>query len=273
MTAAVTVMNHPTDQTLAAFVDGTLLAPERQEVIKHMADCAECRDIVLLTTEIADVEAPVKAAATTVLPWRPKRWLPLAAAAVIAVVVVGITQRQGDPMRPIAHALQEMSERPMKARVSVDAPYRQAPPVLRGGKESNDYRALMALSDAQDRAAKSGTVENLHALGVAQLIAGKRAEAVKTLESAKDMVPNPPVELLSDLAAAYLAYGGYQKALEYANRAWNLEPTPAAAWNRALALEYLYNKATAKPAWDAYLKLDPDSPWAQEVRTEHLNLE
>ncbi|HYC88332.1 MAG TPA: zf-HC2 domain-containing protein [Thermoanaerobaculia bacterium] len=270
MTAAVSVMNHPTDNALAAFVDGTLPPPERQEVIKHMADCAECRDTVLLTTEIAEAEAPAKVAASTVVPWRPKRWLPLAAAAAIVVVVVGITQRQGDPMRPIAHALQEMSERPMKARVSVDAPYRHSKPVLRGDEKSDDYRALSALAEAQDNAAKSGTVENLHALGVAQLIAGNRAEAVETLESVKVMVSNPSAELLSDLAAAYLAYGDNQKALEYANRAWNLEPAPAAAWNRALALEYL-NDTAAKPAWEAYLKLDPDSAWAKEVRTEHLS--
>ena len=51
-----TPMEHtgfPTDETLAAFVDGRLDGETRRRVIEHMADCADCRDAYLGAQEWA----------------------------------------------------------------------------------------------------------------------------------------------------------------------------------------------------------------------------
>jgi tetratricopeptide (TPR) repeat protein len=283
MNAAITEMTHcPEPETLAAFVDGRLNTAERQEVMKHMAECAECRDNVLLSTEIVAMEAPVAnveaPAANVVQPWFGwKRIVPLAAAASIAVLIAIPSVRErafnGDPMRPVVKAWQTAVERPTAARVSVEGPHKQAKRTMRGDSETEteDYATLQALAKATERAAKKESLENLHALGLAQMLAGERQEAVKTLEKAEAMAPNSSAALLNDLAAAYLGDAKYQEALEAADRAWMIEQIPVAAWNRALALERLGQDAAAKAAWETYLKMEPSPEWAKEVRDEHLS--
>jgi tetratricopeptide (TPR) repeat protein len=283
MTAAVTVMNHPTDQTLAAFVDGTLPTPERQEVIKHMAECAECRDVVLLTTEIkaAETPAPAKVAASAVLPWRPKVWVPLAAAAAIAVVVVMPQTRERigfGPMRSAKAIVATAAKRPSEARVSLDIPYKEAKARLRGGNDENSQE-LTALTieaeaaDAQERAERNPTVSNLHAAGVLLMFDGKHDQAIVQLERAVKTAETPSAALLNDLSAAYFGRDNYQKALENAESAWKIEPTPTAAWNRAIALQLLRRNDDAIDAWQKYLELDPQSEWADEARGRKRDLQ
>lgn len=313
MTVAVPGMNHPTPDTLAAFVDGRMTTAEHQEVLNHMADCAECLDVVLLTTEIVEAEAPASVVPDNVVRprFRAKTWIPLAAAAAIVVVVgIPIMQERGgeggpmkrvlrawneipsfwgrlfspllgrvlvaDPMQPVIQAWEATDLRPTAARISEGVPYKAQKRVLRGGGETDDFdadalKAEVALNAAQERVAEKETVESLHALGLAQMLAGKRSDAVNTLRKAEAMTPGLTAALLNDLAAAYLGNGDYDDALKTAERAWQAEQTPEAAWNRALALESLQRDTDAKAAWETYLKLDPNSPWANEVRTEHLN--
>jgi ABC-type lipopolysaccharide export system ATPase subunit len=48
MTGPIEPMNHcPTEETLAAFVDGMLDENAKAGVIAHLANCSECRDVVL----------------------------------------------------------------------------------------------------------------------------------------------------------------------------------------------------------------------------------
>jgi anti-sigma factor RsiW len=47
----------PSDETLAAFIDGRLKgADSRAVVVDHIADCAECRDVVVMADEVRVVE-------------------------------------------------------------------------------------------------------------------------------------------------------------------------------------------------------------------------
>jgi anti-sigma factor RsiW len=277
MNAAITEMTHyPDPETLAAFVDGRLNAAQRQEVMKHMAECAECRDNVLLSTEIVAMEAPV----TNVVrpPFGMKKILSFvatAAAVLVALLAIpSVWERVSSrPTRIVVEVVTESPKRPTDARVSFAAEYKQAKPVYRSGADSSDsgYSNVDLLADkARAAAEKNPTAENLHAFGVVLMYAGERQEAVKTLQSAETASGrSPSAALLNDLAAAYIGNANYNEALEAATQSWQIEQTPVAAWNRALALGSLLDPR-AKEAWETYLKVDPTSEWAKEVRERHL---
>jgi tetratricopeptide (TPR) repeat protein len=277
MNAARTEMtHHPEPETLAAFVDRRLNEAERQEVMKHMAECAECRDNVLLSTEVVAMEAPVvnveALAANVVRPWFGwKTIVPLAAAASIAVVVA-VPLFRHDPMRDAYKFAKTVNERPSDARLSLDIPYQSPKPRMRGTAEVGSPTTLYAAEDAQQRAAEKPTVKNLHAAGLLLMYAGKHKEAVAELERAVAADPNPSAALLNDLSAAYLSYGGSpQQALLNAERVWKVEQTPTAAWNRALALEAIGTRdAEARAAWEKYLEMEPNPEWVKEARERHL---
>src|SRR5208337_1322765 len=81
---------HPDANLLAAFVEKTLTEKERAQVLSHLAQCAECRELVALILP-AEVEAPEP----TRLParqgwsvWRLLGWGGLAAALGAVVIVV-----------------------------------------------------------------------------------------------------------------------------------------------------------------------------------------
>jgi hypothetical protein len=85
----------PTDEELAAFLDGTLTKAERARVIAHLADCESCYEIFAGSVHFLHDSPPVEAGGQ-VLPFVSKRegggggirrWLPAAAA---AVVVAGL---------------------------------------------------------------------------------------------------------------------------------------------------------------------------------------
>jgi hypothetical protein len=81
---------HLSTSQVAAFVDRTLAAKERQHVEAHLADCTQCRE------EVAEVAALVRQ------PGRRVSWYilwPVAAAAAILLLVV-LPSRVGDPQGP-----------------------------------------------------------------------------------------------------------------------------------------------------------------------------
>ncbi|HEX6087885.1 MAG TPA: zf-HC2 domain-containing protein [Thermoanaerobaculia bacterium] len=265
-------MNHPTDETLAAFADATLSDAERQEVMKHLAECADCLEAVMWTTEMKAVEEPV-AGNVVSAPFGWKKIVPLAAAASL-VIVLGLPQtreRLGfGPMRAVKTVVTGAPERPNEARISLDVPYKEAKPRLRGGNEEN--KALSAAqiefeaAEAKQRAEKNPSVRNLHAAGVLLMFDQKYDEAIAKLELAVRTADEPSAALFNDLSAAYFGDDNYQKALEKADQAWKLEPTRTAAWNRAIALEFMHRYSDASTAWQKYLDMDPQSPWADEAR-------
>lgn len=61
----------------------------------------------------------------------------------------------------------------------------------------------------------------------------------------------------------------YVNALEMADQAAWIDSSVEIGFNRALALERLCLAAEALKAWDEYIALDSDSPWADEAR-QHL---
>ena len=144
------------------------------------------------------------------------------------------------------------------------------------GLDAQSPAVLAAVARIRERTEGDTSPEGLGALAVTYLVSGDVGKAVKALESATAQAPKNP-RLLSDLAAAYLVRANrldepadLPKALEAAEKAIELEDASAEAWfNRALALEQLHLVASAKKAWEDFLKRDSTSPWADEAR-KHL---
>jgi Flp pilus assembly protein TadD len=133
---------------------------------------------------------------------------------------------------------------------------------------------LAAAAKVAERAEKNPTPRNLHDLGVANILAGEPDAAISALESVVNAEPSSA--RLVDLAAAFLTRGhedDVQRALEAATKAWTMERTPSAAWNRALALERLGRNQDAVAAWSEYLALDPSSEWSSEAKQRIADLQ
>lgn len=119
---------HPDANLLAAFVEKALPERERSQVLTHLAQCADCRELVALT-----LPAEVKVAEPAHLParrgwfaWPALRWGALAAAlGAVAMVVVlhpSLTRRQraiSKVMRPTLQAARQAAPPPPTASPSV----------------------------------------------------------------------------------------------------------------------------------------------------------
>lgn len=279
----------PSDETLAAFIDGRLDAETRAKVIAHMTTCAECYSVFLSATEM-----PSRAAARDA--WRPRRaWIAVAtatAAAGIACIVLITPVRdrilhREDGMALLAKAAP--AQRTIAGRIS-GFPYQAPAPVMRGPRfdplqNPANASLLIAAAGVQRSVAARRTAANLHASGVANLLLGKNDIAIDTLreallaESGQQTVAaaiaeSDDVALLNDLSAALSNRAVARRrpipdaveAVRCAERAWRIGRTPEAAWNRAIAIEALNGRGHAMTAWHDYLAIDASSPWAAEAR-------
>jgi hypothetical protein len=64
----------PDAETLAAFIDGRLWGAARAVVVEHIADCAECRDVVLGADELRTAEGLVAAEGVVAERWWWRFW-------------------------------------------------------------------------------------------------------------------------------------------------------------------------------------------------------
>jgi tetratricopeptide (TPR) repeat protein len=265
----------PSDETLAAYIDGHLDEATRKQVVEHIADCPECFEVVQVNQEM-----PAAPVVKNVVHWPRTPIVGLAAAAVVGAVLLLTPLRERilphDDLRALAKVAPPT--RKIYGRLS-GFPY-QLLHVPRGGEDksgddhSDDHETLafqIAAGDAQKRAMEHPNARTLHAEGVAYLGLGHINDAVKTLEAAKNASSNPGPQLLSDLAAAYLASGKYDAALKTANEAWSKAQTPEIAWNRAVAAQYIEPRAKyhdeAIAAWNDYFRFKDSPKWREEARS------
>jgi len=279
----------PSDETLAAFIDGRLDAETRAKVIAHMTTCSECYSVFLSATEM-----PSRVAARD--GWRPRRaWIAVAATTAAAGIACAflitpvrdrILHRE-DGMALLANAAP--AQRTIAGRIS-GFPYQPQAPVMRSRRADplqNPANAslLTAAAGVQRSVAARRTAANLHASGVANLLLGNDDTAIDTLHEAllreteertvtAAIDESDNVSLLNDLSAA-LSNRAINKrrpipdaaeAVRCADRAWRIGHTPEAAWNRAVATEALRGRAGAMAAWRDYLAIDEKSEWAAEAR-------
>ena len=251
--------NCPTDETLAAFVDRKLEGAERDAVVAHLADCADCRDIVVMATE--------EASAGNVVPFRKAAMVMLAAAAAVVVMLFAIPSVRerilGDDLREVNRAF---ALRQTEGRLSIDETHRTYDSPERGVTKDPELKAQIAAADARLRVEEKPTRENLHKAGLALLLARDAKDAVDMLERALKL--GASVELLNDTAAAHIAFGrdpNLLRALELSEQSLRIERAPAALWNRALALQHLQRDDEAVLAWEQYIAAEPDPAWDQDA--------
>ena len=113
----------------------------------------------------------------------------------------------------------------------------------------------------------------LAAKGKAEILEWQYDEAMKSLKHALDLRPGS-ADLLCDLATAYVQRGDtenrpidYGQAIEYLGQVLQKEPNNnVALFNRAIVEERLQLIEQAIKDWEEYLRIDPQSEWANEAR-------
>ena len=289
MQSPVAMTDHPTEETLAAFIDGRLGGEARRAIVEHVVSCAECRDIIMAAQELEAVPPQTKGV-DNVVAFPRKRFLGGASAAAAALVVVAflppvrawiVFQRTGGLSSVIA-AQGAVKQRAIATRLSGGFPYNELKPSLRGSNDESplvddDRLPLLSAAAKLESASRGTSWKKLRAFADAQILLGDRENAetaVRTMERAVALGPKDDPTLLNDLAAVYVERARRQRdpenvrlALESAERAWQVARTPESAWNRAFALELADRDADAVRAWNEYLTLDATSPWAKEARS------
>lgn len=277
---------HPDAERLAEYADGVLDGALRAEVDSHLGDCAECRAVVVETTEfLHSTNVALADPARKVIPFLNRRrvigiaaGLAAAAALVLAVRVARPDRLFGaradrPELQELMAAVANEPTRPAEGRLSG---FRYAPPPAptRGGADRNvGTRVRIAAAKLEQEARERSTPRASAALGVADLALGDVDVAVRSLESAVAAQPSD-ARFQNDLAVAYLARArrrgaasDWANALTAAERAVAANPALVEAWfNRALAVEGGRSADEAKQAWKDYFDRDPASDWARERR-------
>jgi tetratricopeptide (TPR) repeat protein len=302
-----TTLTHPEAEDLGRFIEGTLDAPSRTAVVEHVADCDDCRIIVVDASEFFAKEHPVlqtaddRVAAFDVADARVAangngRWW-MAAAAAIAITAGGVwlVDARSDPLAPSKQKSAGLPSRPVEARLN-GFPYVAVHINRGGGEQETDSATLQLESEVQKVLERQGSsAKTLHALGVAHLLAAglkkvdsqasdaerqndaaeiksERANALEALRAAVAAAPDN-AEYRSDLAAALIATGDYKQAFTVSEQALQIDHGfQDALFNRAIAQSKLDRKKGID-AFKLYLTVDPKSEWAEEARRNIENLQ
>jgi CHAT domain-containing protein len=270
----------PSDETLAAFIDGRLDQATRRRVLEHMSSCDECYAVFLAATEMQQAHG------TAAPPRRrgPRRrtvFGVVAAAAIVLVVCLtplrhALQHRRDPGMESLVKATGDLKYRNVEARLSGGFAWKPLQPVMRARvadplRDPTKWKLLSAAAQVNARAQSNDTAQNLHDLGVSHLLLGNWDDAIATLERARQKDPRDPT-IENDLAAAYLARATFRDtaadnvaAVEAAQRAWSLAHTPETAWTRAVTLQRMNLNDDARGAWDDYFALDKRSRWRAEA--------
>jgi tetratricopeptide (TPR) repeat protein len=267
------MIDHPTEQTLAAFVDDRLDSAARLDVTEHLANCGECQEIVMTAVDYQTSD-------NVTTGWFGGKRRIAAVAAAIAVAaglsVVFLPSMLRAEIDDVIAATKSVDERPGPGRLAAmsykkDATNRGVPPT--DPLEVDPYTKLHIIRP---------DLRDAHAQGVATLMLAEGPldlqDAIRLLEKARKEAPDDD-RVANDLAAAHIALGAWtsdrkelERALALSEELWKRKRTAEAAWNRAEALQLLKRDEEALQAWDAYLALDPASPWAREAEREKGNL-
>lgn len=280
---------HPDAERLAEYADGVLDAEARAAVEQHLADCAECRAIVMETMAFLDGNPAI--AATTrprVIPFATRRRLTAAAVGLAAAAALVLAIRVAQPdwasglfgprgdrpeLQELIAAVAGEPTRPVEGRLTGGFKYAPPPSPTRGAGDrevSPDVRIAAARIEQIVRADDSSA--NRAALGIALLAVGDSGRAIEALEAAAQREPGN-AQWQSDLAAAYLARAGrlgrvedLQRALDSADRAIKAQPALAEAWfNRALVLERSGRADEAARAWLDAAGHQDEPRWREEA--------
>jgi tetratricopeptide (TPR) repeat protein len=232
-------------------------------MVAHVADCDECRIIVVDATEFA--EGPV----LTLGHSSTRTWAIAASLVLIAATAAFVWRARQDPLEKVIESYGELKSRPIQARLS-GFPYREPTIVNRGDRstdESDPAQLRMEGEAGLVRQRSGNDATTLHARGVAHLVVGNYDDAVHFLEESAQKDPSDPRKW-SDLSAAFLSAGRAQESLGAANRALSIDRSFSdALFNEALACEAMDRPSDAIQAFQRYLTIDSASQWAAEARS------
>jgi len=265
--------------TVAAFVDGTLEAPERTRVVAHLATCADCTELVaeiVRTAEELPAESvgggtPGHAGRTEKVRYMRRPGLAAfgAVAAIAASIAFFVLSRPAvDPLVAILG-----NQRPTLARPT--GGFRAGPvasPVRAGGDEGANLQVAAEVAKRVEKASRTNDAEDLRAAGVAQLVARDIPGAIASLQAAAARNAGS-AGIQADLGAAlmtrFLALGDpadADRAMDALDKALTIHTSMPEAWfNKALLLEHLHRRDEALSAWSTYLELSDDNGWREEA--------
>jgi tetratricopeptide (TPR) repeat protein len=144
----------------------------------------------------------------------------------------------------------------------------------RGPEDTSNLQLRMEAQRLRDRASATGAAEDVHALGIAQLLRGDIDNSIASLESAAQSKPDD-ANYLADVGAAYMTrflqrnnLSDATTALDALDKAIALSPRSPAreAWfNKALLLERRDRRDDALNAWNRFIALPDQSGWRDEA--------
>ena len=272
--------------TLAAYVDGRLDSAGRSRVVAHLASCEDCYELVaeVIRTEaeleersaddvvsLIDEEKQQPVQARPVFWSKPVRFATAGGLLAVAATALFFVIERGTPLDPLVTIVG--SERLTQARPTGGFLYGPFRSPTRGSEGTSDLQLRMEAQRLRDRASSTGAAEDVHALGIAQLLRGDIDNSIATLESAAQSKPNDAA-YRADVGAAYMTRFLQQNnqsdattALDAFDKAIALSPSAPAreAWfNKALLLERLDRRDEALNAWNRFIALPDQSGWRDE---------
>jgi anti-sigma factor RsiW len=281
------------DELLAAYIDGTLSRAQAAQVEEHLASCSDCYELLAEVlhsgAELRSAEDQGNTGGDPEPRFRseqdllrrqppPRRFLlskpvyvsggvALAAAAAIFLFV-------GDRRSPLATIAEAVgTDRLTVARPTGGFEYAPIRMPTRGTDPTEAVRLHVRAEIQRLREQRSPSLDERHALGVAQMLVGDAAESVTTLTALRTERPDV-AEYEADLGAAYISRlqqtgerEDANRALTALDRATTMKPTLSEAWyNKALVLDALGRTQDAATTWARYLELDSSSPWSMDAR-------
>jgi tetratricopeptide (TPR) repeat protein len=297
--------NCPASIEWAELAAGLVGEGRRSELLAHASECDACGAVLGaamsdFSMDLTEAEIGLLASLESSKPdWQRKmakrmadisrerpahnrRWLPAAAAALLAVGGgwLGWTQWiANDPARLLAKAYTQ--QRPFEFRIpgAAHAARRQERSAVTA------FRRPAALFDAEATIAKElekrpDDVKWLELSARAEMLDRDPEYPISTLQRALERKPDDP-GLMADLGMAYALRAAasnrnidYAYAIDYLGRSLKAKPDdPVALFNRAVVNERMLAYDDAIRDWRRYLELDPSGPWREEAQQRLAELE
>ena len=185
------VGEHPDANLLSAFAEHGLTNREREQVLDHLSHCADCRQIVALTTSGVTEERPVGAAARAPAGAKPSWWRsPLlhwgtfTAAALVILIAVGARMRLREGRSASAPAVATVNSNEAAQKSAAEAP--EVPARAAEQKESARPAEAQTTRHPIEMAARAKTAETVTG-GAIGALAGATGNV-----AAKNAPPAPP---------------------------------------------------------------------------------
>ena len=142
---------HPDADQLAAFAEQSLLPRERDTILAHLAQCLDCREVLLLAAPASEQVVLRPAAKTPWLGWPVLRW---GALAVCGVVVVAAVSLRHHSEQPAGYVEKQQAALQNEATTAANVP------AAAGLEKDRATMDLKARADAGKTAAKTSVIRH-----------------------------------------------------------------------------------------------------------------